>query len=188
MRKIKNYYISDLHLGHSNALRFDARPFKTIEEQDEKIIENINKTVTPQDNIYFLGDFSWYDPHKTAELIKQIKCKNRYLIVGNHDRWCKSFECKKLFQGIYDLKMINDENREIVLCHYPIAVWNKSHRGSYHLYGHVHRNIADNGMSDNHTILNHPEMINAFNVGCMLDYMDYTPRTFDYLLSLNSDK
>ena len=86
---MQNYYISDLHIGHANALRFDARPFKTVEEQDEVIIENINKTVTPQDNIYLLGDFSWYDPHKTAEFIKRINCKNRYLLIGNHDRWAK---------------------------------------------------------------------------------------------------
>ena len=32
-----NYYISDLHIGHTNALAFDARPFKTIEENDETI-------------------------------------------------------------------------------------------------------------------------------------------------------
>lgn len=185
---MQNYYISDLHIGHANALRFDARPFKTVEEQDEVIIENINKTVTPQDNIYLLGDLSWYDPHKTAEFIKRINCKNRYLLIGNHDRWAKSPECKKLFQGIYELKMINDNGKEVVLCHYPLAVWNKSHRGSFHLYGHVHRNIADNGMSDNHTILNHPEMEHAINVGCMLDYMNYTPRTLDYLLSLTNNK
>ena len=37
-----NYYISDLHIGHTNALAFDARPFKTIEENDETIKNNWN--------------------------------------------------------------------------------------------------------------------------------------------------
>lgn len=29
------FYIADLHLGHKNVLRFDNRPFSTIEENDE---------------------------------------------------------------------------------------------------------------------------------------------------------
>lgn len=179
---MNNYYISDLHLGHSNALCFDSRPFSTLEEQDEQIIQNINSVVTPQDNLYFLGDISWYSPEKTIELLNQINCKNRFLVIGNHDRIAKDSHVKKLFQGIYDLKRINDNGRIVVLCHYPLAVWDQSHRGSYHLYGHVHRNVADNGMNDTHTILNHPEMKNAYNVGCMLDYMHYTPKTLDEII------
>ena len=109
---MSNFYIADLHLGHENAMRrFDHRPFESLEEQDRAIIANINNRVSPQDNLYLLGDVSWYKPDKTAELIKEIKCKNRYLIVGNHDSWIKDGKCKKLFQGIYDLKRINDEGR-----------------------------------------------------------------------------
>ena len=180
---MSNFYIADLHLGHENAMRrFDHRPFKSLEEQDRAIIANINNRVSPQDNLYLLGDVSWYKPDKTAELIKQIKCKNRYLIVGNHDSWIKDRKCKKLFQGIYDLKRINDEGRIVVLCHYPLAVWDQSHRGSYHLYGHVHNNLSEDGKTPTHNILYNEEMENAYNVGCMLPYMMYTPRTLDYIL------
>ncbi len=155
-----NYYISDLHLGHENAMRrFDHRPFKSLEEQDNAIILNINTTVTPQDNLYLLGDVSWY-------------------------RWAKDGKCKKLLQGIYDLKRIDDNGRIVVLCHYPLAVWDQSHRGSYHLYGHVHDNLQDDG-DLRHTVLSHNEMKNAYNVGCMLPYMNYTPKTLDEIISLS---
>ena len=52
-----NYFIADLHLGHKNCLRFDNRPFKTIEEQDNYVIENWNKKITVNDDVYILGDF-----------------------------------------------------------------------------------------------------------------------------------
>lgn len=182
---MNNYYVADLHLGHFNAMsRFDRRPFKTLDEMDNAIIENINKVVTPQDNLFLLGDVSWYNGDKTYELLKQIKCKNLFLVVGNHDRWAKDSKCKKLLQGIYDLKRIDDKGRIVILCHYPLAVWDQSHRGSYHLYGHVHKNekSADEGGGMTHEILAHKELVNSFNVGCMLPYMDYTPRTLDYII------
>lgn len=178
---MSKYYVADLHLGHFNAMnRFDHRPFKTLDEMDEQIIKNINKVVSPQDELYLVGDISWYSPDKTAELIRKINCKNRFLITGNHDRWAKDSTCKKLFQGIYDLKRVDDKGRIVILCHFPIAVWDQSHRGSYHLYGHVHLNKEDGVIT--HQILEHPEMKNAYNVGCMLPYMDYTPRTLDYII------
>lgn len=185
-----NYYIADLHLGHLNAMvRFDKRPFKTLDEQDKAIIDNINKVVTPQDNLFLLGDVSWYKPDKTAELIRQINCKNRFLIRGNHDRWADDSTCKKLFQGIYDLKRIDDRGRTVILCHFPMAVWDQSHRGSYHIYGHVHRNITETDTQNitTHNILNHEEMINAFNVGCMLPSINYIPRTLDELIKTNNN-
>lgn len=180
-----NYYISDLHVGHYNAMvKFDQRPFKTLEEQDKAIIDNINNTVLPQDNLYLLGDVSWYKADKTIELLEQIKCNNLFLIVGNHDNAIlKDSRCRSLFKGIYDLKRINDNGRIVILCHYPLAVWDQSHRGSIMLYGHVHHNLTDGECT--HTILNHEEMKNAYNVGCMLEYMDFTPRTLDEIIAAN---
>ena len=68
-----NYYISDTHFGHENIIKHDAnngcRQFSSIEEHDNLIIENWNRVVTPQDNIYILGDFSWLYARETEELI-----------------------------------------------------------------------------------------------------------------------
>lgn len=79
-----NYFIADLHLGHKNCLRFDNRPFKTIEEQDNYVIENWNKKITVNDDVYILGDFSWYDDNKTIDIFSNLNGK-LHLIKGNHD-------------------------------------------------------------------------------------------------------
>ncbi len=192
-----NYYISDTHFGHKNIIKLDAnngcRSFSSIEEHDNLIIENINKYVTPQDQLYFLGDVSWYEPRKTAELIEQINCKNRFLLCGNHDRWVKDGKCKKLFQGIYDIKQISDSSKQIILCHFPIMMWTGQHRGTIHLYGHVHNSKEE--MDYQNFVKELDEQIasrdgdkykpvRAYNVGCML--WNYAPVTLSQIMDANN--
>ena len=191
-----NYYISDTHFGHLNSIKYDhnngSRSFSSIEERDNLIIENINKVVTPQDNLYFLGDVSWYDPRKTAELLEKINCKNRFLVKGNHDNWSKDGKCKKLFQGIYEYKQIEDNGRQVFLSHFPVMMWPGQHRGTIHLSGHTHNtkehydymefvNELDNRIKERDSDRYKPLM--AFNVGCMTPYMNYTPRTLDEIIN-----
>ena len=66
-----NYFISDLHFGHKNCLAFDNRPFKDVEEQDSAIISNWNAVVDIHDDVWILGDFSWYNATKTIEIFNQ---------------------------------------------------------------------------------------------------------------------
>lgn len=51
-----NYYISDLHIGHANAIKFDNRPFADVNEMNNAIMENWNSRVKPNDTVYILGD------------------------------------------------------------------------------------------------------------------------------------
>lgn len=188
-----NYYIADTHFGHENIIKHDAnnggKIFNSIEEHDNLIINNINKVVTPQDNLYFLGDVSWYSADKTAELIERINCKNRFLIRGNHDRWAKDGRCKKLFQGIYDIKQIEDNGKQIILCHFPIMMWTGQHRGTIHLYAHLHQTHEEADYQEFIKELDKRiksrdgdryKPVRAFNVGCML--WDYTPRTLGEII------
>lgn len=49
------YYISDLHLFHENAIKFDHRPFESVQEMHEVILKNWNDRVTNGDFVYLLG-------------------------------------------------------------------------------------------------------------------------------------
>ena len=54
-----NRYISDLHFGHANIIRFDGRPFKNTDEMEETLVDNWNSVTQPEDTVYILGDFCW---------------------------------------------------------------------------------------------------------------------------------
>lgn len=43
------YFTSDLHLGHRNILRLCDRPFASIEEMDEVLMDNWNRKVHRDD-------------------------------------------------------------------------------------------------------------------------------------------
>lgn len=45
------FYISDLHFSHKNALSFDNRPFFTVSEMNETLINNWNSVVTANGDI-----------------------------------------------------------------------------------------------------------------------------------------
>ena len=42
---MKNYYISDLHLGHANCIKFDGRPFADVKEMEQEIVLRWNSKV-----------------------------------------------------------------------------------------------------------------------------------------------
>jgi len=109
---------------------------------DATIIQNINARVGRGDILYHLGDWSFRDAERYR---KRINCPNIHFIMGNHDKDRNAYE--RIFTTVRDLNKItirrNDRKYEIVLCHYALRVWNKSHHGVWHLYGHSHNTLAD---------------------------------------------
>lgn len=139
---MKNIWFgSDMHLGHNKILKYDKRPFENIQKHDALIINNYNKLVQPEDDFYYLGDFSFNDKH-TEGYLQQLQ-GNKYFIRGNHDRkqTIKLYEKYGIYLGDMYSGLIDDTY--FVLCHYAMRVWNKSHKGAIHLYGHSHGNLPD---------------------------------------------
>lgn len=151
------WFSSDLHIGHFNVLKYSNRPFSSVDEMNSKLIENINEKVGVDDYLFLLGDVAFINHHKAIEYLKQIKCKKRYLILGNHDKEMRKQEVKKQFLEVCDYKEIKvldpsipHGQQLIVMCHYPMLVWNSSHKGtdpdsnggpgtgSWMLHGHSH--------------------------------------------------
>lgn len=172
-------YISDLHFGHSNIIRFDMRPFESTEEMDRELVKRWNDVVDKDDQVYVLGDMFWKKADEAIPILKELK-GNKFLVRGNHDRvGDRNFD--KCFACITDYTEVKDEGRHVILCHYPIfAFKNHYYDGWYHLYGHVHNTWEETICDDVRARMNELgircEMRNA---GCMMPWMDYAPRTLN---------
>ena len=181
-----NYFISDLHFGHTNCLAFDNRPFTNIVEHDNQLIQNWNETVGIDDDVYILGDISWYNSTKTIEIFKQLNGR-LHLIKGNHDTTAlKNPELRAIFVEITDYKeLFIDKNISIVLCHYPIPCFKNHFYGWYHLYGHVHSSFEWNMMENTKRLMTelYDKQCKMFNVGAMMPYINYTPRTLEQIIN-----
>lgn len=171
-----NYYISDTHFGHKGIMTHCNRPFQTVEEMDETIIENINRKVTAKDDLYIVGDFCHWNT-KTAnpvDYLSRIKGKI-HLITGNHDKnLLRNKEAKSYFVDIRQYADIKDGNRRVILHHFPLAEWDGYYNDSYHIYGHIHNN------TQSPAFLFMKTLERAFNVSA--DVLDFEPKTLDELI------
>lgn len=180
----KIFYIADTHFDHDAIISFDNRPFIFgAEEMNAALIKNWNGVVGKDDTVYILGDFCWSTADRWIEVLKQLN-GNKELILGNHDLKNMPAKLKKMFQDIKEYKEIKDNGRDVVLCHYPIPCFKNHFYGWYHLYGHVHNSFEANMMENAKRLMTdlYGKQCQMYNVGCMMAYMDYTPRTLDEIV------
>lgn len=114
---------------------------EAIELMDAELLKQINDLVGENDILYHLGDFAMPGKgdlyRKCRQYRDRITCRNIHFIWGNHD---DRRAVRDLFSSTHDLFMVSPPGApaKIVLCHYAMAVWDGSHRGNWHLYGHSH--------------------------------------------------
>ena len=181
---MKDFFISDLHFGHYNIVRYDNRPYNSVEEMDKALIDNWNSVVSKEDVVWILGDISWYNDEKTAEIFKQLK-GIKVLIKGNHDNIKRGSQTSKCFTSVQDYaELYLDKKNKVVMSHYPMPFWNGQFRNAVHLYGHIHNshqwNIMENWLKELRQLQDIP--MRAYNVGCMMPWMNYTPRTLEEII------
>lgn len=185
---MSDFFISDLHFGHENCMAYDNRQFASIEEHDKAIIDNWNDVVNITDHTYILGDVSWYNTTKTIELLEQLN-GDKTLIVGNHDeRFLKNKKFRDCFREITHYKKLKlDNGNNLVLCHYCIPDFDGHYYGDWHLFGHTHNTWEHNLMMYIKYIMDtkYEKLCNMVNVGIMMDYMEFRPKTFEEIANVN---
>lgn len=160
------WFISDTHAFQKNILTegspFDSatRDFKDIYQMTFAIAQGINERVEKNDVLYHLGDWSFGNEEYVKDFRDMIECYNIHLVLGNHDHFIRKDESKyrKMFISINSYleiapklpplegnpNKIKWDKQRIVLCHYPMRVWNQSHRGAWMLHGHCHGSLFRN--------------------------------------------
>lgn len=168
------FFTSDTHFGHANIIDYVNRPFKTVEEMDEIILNNINKTVFSSDTLYILGDFTCGGSYtKCMKYRSKIFCKNVHLILGNHDKRFIFNGKESPFESEKDYYEIRKFNQLFCLSHYPMLSWNGRDHDSIMLHGHIHSNKRSNE-------INKWQGIKRYDVG--VDANNYTPVSIDSLI------
>ena len=171
LRGEKFFVTSDTHYHHANICRGtskwpveDTRDFATLEAMDTALVDRIN-AVVPEDGVLFhLGDWSFGGRNRIWEFRRQLDVKTVHLLLGNHDEhMARDTSLHYLFDSVSRYKEIRVEGQNIVLFHYGMRVWNESHKGSWHLFGHSHDSLPPHGLS--------------IDVGA--DTNDLKPYTFD---------
>lgn len=188
-----NYYIADCHFGHKNILKFDHRPFADLYQMEETMILLWNAVVRKNDTVYILGDFCWGKADEWLRILRQLN-GSKVLIEGNHDLCNYPAELKQQFADITPYKELADcgkdgSCRKVLMSHYPMPFYKHSGNSQYYmLCGHVH-NTAENDYlegliqelkKDNGAFFQPCGQI--YNVGCMMPWMQYTPRSLDEII------
>lgn len=196
------YYIADCHFFHSALnTKMDKRGFDSVLDMNDYMIDAWNNKVRRNDEVIILGDFSWGKADETMDLLRTLNGK-KYLITGNHDLYLKdkNFDTS-LFGWIKPYAELNDNNRKVILCHYPMPFYNGQYRLNdigepkvYMLYGHIHNThdyellktfqkmitdtmVTDPGGNKRHIPCN---MINVFT-----QFSNYQPLTLDEWIENN---
>jgi len=154
------FFTSDTHYNHKNICRGvtswrkldgsipveQTRDYKSLEQMNSTIVNNINETVGQDDILIHLGDWSFGGFESIKEFRDRIICKNIYLLYGNHDHHIENNrqDIQDIFTDTSQYQMLTvynhkGENKlEFVLMHYPLSSWHDMNKGRFHLFGHVH--------------------------------------------------
>jgi calcineurin-like phosphoesterase family protein len=142
------WFTSDPHFGHGNIIKYCNRPYLTVPEMNEALLENYNKTVKSGDICFIVGDIAFgHDKGQIEALIKRMNGR-KIIILGNHDHdsYFKDVQAEVHYR-ILELKS-NSEfglGKMVTLSHFPGLSWNGSFHGSYGIHGHEHGAIANDG-------------------------------------------
>lgn len=169
------YLISDTHFSHANILNFKDQNgryfrgdfFNDVNEMNEKMIENWNKVVRPQDKVYHLGDVG-FNRNQLDKILPRLNGKKR-LLLGNHDTFKMSFYAKH-FPKIYAYKHFKHNGVNVAVAHIPIVL---NRRFPYMIHGHLH----EKNMLENDGVL--PDL-RYFNVS--VEQINYTPIALETVL------
>ena len=157
------FFISDTHFAHSNILTFlnqdgsNLRTFESVEHMDEHMVHCWNKTVSPNDKVYHLGDVRMSKKH--LPILTRLNGE-KVLIKGNHDKE-KLSEYTKYFKDVRGSHQFDG----LIMTHIPIHITSLA-RWGLNVHGHTHSNSV---------MLEYTQKKDPRYLCVSVEQIDYTP-------------
>lgn len=140
---LRTFLISDTHFGHANILTFKdtegnlIRPgFADVDEMNEHMIQQWNKTVKSGDKVYHLGDVAMLTFSKLEPIFQRLN-GTKVLIKGNHDG-LKLSQYQQIFKDVRAYHILD----KFLLSHIPVHPHSLS-KWSANIHGHLHQNTLE---------------------------------------------
>ena len=132
---MSQFFTADLHFGHNNVINFTypdgtkCRPYDSVEDMEDAMVQAHNEIVKPTDKVYMLGDIAF-----NARGLEKVKQMNgiKILVKGNHDQ-LKLNKYVDVFKDVRGCHVMNG----LVFTHIPIHV-DQLGRFGCNVHGHLH--------------------------------------------------
>lgn len=132
---------SDTHFNHSKIIDYCNRPFSSVKEMNETLINNWNKVVSQGDIVYHLGDFALGDKSLIPDIFERLNGWIKF-VMGNHDNLNIMEDLVKdsTLKSLSWEEVIKVGKKTIIMNHFPFSSLPNPNTNYpvIQLHGHVH--------------------------------------------------
>lgn len=164
-----DWFTADTHFFHKNVIEYSKRPWSTVEEMTEGLVQRWNNRVAKNDRVFVLGDFAFGN----KDMIKAVTPRlhgTKVLVRGNHDVRSGPFYVEAGFTSVSPLPMLYEER--YLLSHIPML---PPPSNLINIHGHLH-----NGEN--------PCFWTPQNICVSVEMTGYAPVTLKEILQMLEDK
>lgn len=196
---MNTWFTSDQHFGHDKIRIYCKRPFESVAAMDLQMVQNWNDVVAIQDTVWHIGDFTLGNYETFIFYINSLIGRIN-IVPGGHDyKWMGDWASVMtpegwripgtvnayLYPPLHSLQIKRKGERPLplVMCHYPMMSWDRSHYGSLHLHGHVHNTWKKTCSLSEDTQLP-PGEKKGCRINMSADVWDFHPVNLDDLLDI----
>ena len=163
------YLVSDTHFDHKNIIKYCNRPFSSVEEMNEVILNNWKDTINDDDLVFFLGDMAFGRGSKKPKWwLSQLPGRIVYL-KGSHDQGIRPTSTGLNAISVSLSVIMKVKGLKIYLVHDPINIPNDWDGWAIHGHNHNNRPFLD---------------IDNKRINVSLDVTDFKPVKLDYILDI----
>ena len=175
---MNRFFTADWHLYHQNIIEYTNRPWKDTNQMHQQLIYNNNQLVSPEDELWFLGDVCLMSPEFVGKVRKVVEKFNgvKHIVLGNHDEWKAQHYIAAGFNTAHTAMWLEHDGKKFYMMHDPATYTViQNEPNSFLLCGHIH-NLFKHLLPDKRVI----------NVG--VDVWEYSPVSIDQIVKLIADQ